>query len=183
MANRPANAGSDSAGPDSAYDWERTGAPPPVHHQDLPRTLQAAPRHRPASAIRPGRRPQGRAEHRPQDHYEHRPQERPEARHVNPGPPKAAAAHAAAEAHVLAWLPYLIVLAGAAFGLFVAWQGSRHAGLGTGLVGGALLAAAAARLLLPPRYAGPLSSRHKAHDVAGFAVFGAAVLAIALTLP
>jgi hypothetical protein len=88
-----------------------------------------------------------------------------------------------ADVQVRAWLPYLIVLAGAAAGLYIAWQGSRYAGLGTGLVGGALLAAAAARLLLPPRYTGLLSSRLKAPDVAGFAVFGAAVLAIALTLP
>ena len=82
----------------------------------------------------------------------------------------------------LAWLPYLIVLAGAAFGLAIAWQGSRLAVRGTVLVGCALLAAALARLLLPSRYAGPLSCRGKASDVAGFAVFGAAVLVVALML-
>ena len=63
-------------------------------------------------------------------------------------------------------LPYLIVLAGIAAGLFVAWQGSQYAGRGTALVGGALLAAAAARLVLPPRFAGLLASRGKAADVA-----------------
>ena len=83
----------------------------------------------------------------------------------------------------VAWLPYLIVLAGAATGLFIAWHGSRYAGLGSVLVGGALLAAAAGRLLLPRRYNGLLSSRQKAPDVAAFAVLGAAVLAIALLLP
>lgn len=83
----------------------------------------------------------------------------------------------------LAWLPYLIVLAGAAAGLFVAWQGPRYAGPGTALVGCALLAAALARLLLPPRYARLLSTRRKAPDVMTFAVLGAAVLAFALTLP
>ena len=93
------------------------------------------------------------------------------------------AAERAAGVRVLAWLPYLIVLAGAATGLFFAWHGSRYAGLGTVLVGGALLAAAMSRLLLPSRYAGPLSSRRKATDVAGFAVFGTAVLVIALMLP
>jgi Protein of unknown function (DUF3017) len=83
----------------------------------------------------------------------------------------------------LAWLPYLIVLAGVAVGLFITWQGSRYAGLGTSIVGGALLAAAAARLLLPPRYAELLSSRWKASDVVAFTALGAGVLAIALALP
>jgi hypothetical protein len=83
----------------------------------------------------------------------------------------------------LAWLPYLIVLAGVAAGLFVTWQGSKYAGLGTSMVGGALLAAAAARLLLPPRYTELLSSRWKASDVVTFTALGAGVLAIALVLP
>jgi Protein of unknown function (DUF3017) len=83
----------------------------------------------------------------------------------------------------LASLPYLIVLAGVAAGLFVAWQGSRYAGRGTGLVGASLLAAAAARLVLPPRYGGLLTSRGKALDVAAFAVFGVAVLGVAAWLP
>ena len=120
-------------------------------------------------------------------------------RPVNAGSDSAAADHAyardpperrpqdpaeqAAGVRALPWLPYLIVLAGAVTGLFFAWRGSRHAGLGTALVGVALLAAAVARLLLPSRYAGPLSSRRKVTDVAGFAVFGAAVLALALMLP
>ena len=83
----------------------------------------------------------------------------------------------------LAWLPYLIVLAVAAAGLFIAWQGSRYAGRGAGLVGCALLAGALARLVLPPRYAAPLSSRGKAADVLAFAVFGVSVLVVAITLP
>jgi hypothetical protein len=82
----------------------------------------------------------------------------------------------------LAWLPYLIVLAGAALGLAIADSGARLAVRGTDVVGGALLLAAVARLLLPSRYAGPLSSRGKASDVTGFAVFGAAVLVVALML-
>jgi Protein of unknown function (DUF3017) len=86
-------------------------------------------------------------------------------------------------ARVLAWVPYLIVLAGATAGLYLAWQGSRYAGRGTALVGGALLAGAVARLLLPPRYAGLLASRGKALDVATFAVLGAAVLVVAVSLP
>ena len=83
-------------------------------------------------------------------------------------------------AQVLAWLPYLIVLAGTVTGLLL---GSQHGGRGVGVVGGALLVAALARLLLPPRYAGLLATRGKALDVTAFAVLGIAVLAIALSLP
>jgi Protein of unknown function (DUF3017) len=125
MANRPANAGAHSAGPQQGP----AAAPPPVHHQDFPR------------------------------------------RSTETG------------VKAVAWLPYLIVLAGAVTGLFVAWQGSGHAGRGAGIVGAALLVAAAARLVLPPRYAGLLASRGKAQDVAAFAVLGAAVLAVAVSLP
>jgi hypothetical protein len=83
----------------------------------------------------------------------------------------------------LAWLPYLIVLAGAAAGMFVIWQGSKYAGRGAGIIGCSLLAGALARLILPARYAGLLASRRKASDVLAFAVFGAAVLAVAIALP
>jgi Protein of unknown function (DUF3017) len=83
----------------------------------------------------------------------------------------------------LAWLPYLIVLAGAAAGMFVVWQGSKYAGRGAGIIGVSLLVAALARLILPERYAGLLASRRKASDVLGFAAFGAAVLAVAIALP
>ena len=136
MANRPANAGAHSAGPQQGTQQGPAAAPPPVHHQDYPRSRRAAAAKasRPASAI-------------------------------------------------VAWLPYLIVLAGAAAGLLVAFQGSQHAGRGAALVGAALLVAALARLALPPRYAGLLASRSKAQDVAGFAVFGAAVLVVAASLP
>jgi hypothetical protein len=131
------------------------GAPPPVHHHGSPR--------------RPGPPPGHRA--RPRDARDAR------AARDAAGEPNAPASSP------LAWLPYLIVLAGIAVGLFVTWQGSKYAGLGTSLVGGALLAAAAARLLLPPRYAELLSSRWKASDVVAFTVLGAGVLAIALVLP
>ena len=53
---------------------------------------------------------------------------------------------ASAGIKVVAWLPYLIALAGAVAGLFVTWQGSQRAGRGTAVVGGALLVAAVARL-------------------------------------
>jgi hypothetical protein len=83
----------------------------------------------------------------------------------------------------LAWLPYLIVLAGAATGMFVVWMGSKYAGRGAGVVGASLLVGALARLILPARHAGLLASRRKASDVLAFAVFGAAVLAVAIALP
>jgi hypothetical protein len=84
---------------------------------------------------------------------------------------------------VLAWVPYLIVLAGAGFGISLAVRDATNAALGTGLLGGSLLLAALARLALPERYAGLLASRRKASDVLAFAAFGAAVVAVALTLP
>jgi hypothetical protein len=75
------------------------------------------------------------------------------------------------------------VLACVGAGLFITWQGSRNAGRGTGLIGCSLLAAALARLVLPPRFQGPLSSRRKTSDVLAFAAFGAGVLGVALMLP
>ena len=104
MANRPANAGAHSAGPQQGTQQGPAAAPPPVHHQDYPRSRRAAAA-------------------------------------------KAAKASKASKAtsQIVAWLPYLIVLAGTVAGL--------------------------------------LASRSKAQDVAGFAVFGAAVLAVAASLP
>jgi hypothetical protein len=165
MANRPAKAGAASAGPD----WGLAGrpalagadAPPPVHHQGHPRA-----QHDPRLARDPGTARGLRAAPGPRGRKENRNDDR-QANTVVAG---------------LAWLPYLIALAGAAAGLAIAWDGSRLAVRGTDLVGGALLVAALARLLLPSRYAGPLSSRGKASDVAGFAVFGTAVLVVALML-
>jgi len=75
------------------------------------------------------------------------------------------------------------VLAGVAAGMFVALKGSKYAGRGAGLIGASLLAGAVARLILPARYAGLLSSRRKASDVLALALFGAAVLAVAIALP
>jgi hypothetical protein len=105
-----------------------------------------------------------------------------------PLPPSAPASHRAARprpsrAPWSAWLAYLIVLAGVAAGMFVIWQGSKYAGRGAALIGASLLAGALARLILPERYAGLLSSRRKASDVLTFAAFGAAVLAVAIALP
>lgn len=101
-------------------------------------------------------------------------------------PPRRHRAEAAREAPgpgALAWIPYLVVLAGVAAGMYVAWQGSRYAGRGAGLVGCSLLAAGLARMFVPPRYARLLSSRRKASDALAFTAFGAGVLALALMLP
>ena len=84
---------------------------------------------------------------------------------------------------VLAWVPYLVVLTGAAAALFIVSKGSAYALRGIAVLGGTLLAAALTRLLLPNRFAGLLASRRKASDVLAFAVLGAAVLAVALSLP
>jgi len=105
-----------------------------------------------------------------------------------PVAPRASAGHRAARPAdsgpgPLAWVPYLIALAGVAAGLFLAFDASRDAGRGAGLVGCSLLAAGLARLVLPPRYATMLSTRGKTSDVLAFAAFGAGVLAVALMLP
>src|SRR5580765_5225741 len=61
---------------------------------------------------------------------------------------RAARADADPGTSALAWLPYLIILAGVAAGMFVAWKGSKYAGRGAGLIGVSLLAGAVARLIL-----------------------------------
>ena len=179
MANRPANAGSgrglapvgDVAPPlDPA-------APPPVHH-DAPRVSRPsadAPR---ADAVPapPTGAPRAAAGHQAEAGHQAAVGHRTARR-------RAAREREDAGTSVLAWVPYLIVLAGAAAGMFIAWQGPKYAGRGTALLGGSLLVAALFRLALPPRYAGLLSSRGKASDVLAFAVFGSAVLGVALMLP
>jgi hypothetical protein len=157
MANRPVNTGSGGAAvpppPEAASQYDATPGAPGT----IPAAPSAASRnpagHRAARPARPER--PARAER--------------SARAPNPGG--------------LGWLPYLVVLAGAAAGMFVIWQGSKYAGRGAALVGCSLLAGALARLILPARYAGLLASRRKASDVLAFAAFGAAVLAVAIALP
>jgi len=187
MANRPADAGSGSVGsgrglaPMSSTapplgavarpSADPVAPPPPIHH-DVPRMppprsnapYAAAPRSDP---------PRAAAGHRAARSRESRP-----ARDRN-----LASDGNVPQASGLAWVPYLIVLAGAATGMFIAWQGSQYAGRGAAVVGCSLLAAGLARLILPPRYAGLLTTRRKASDVLSFALFGGAVLAVALMLP
>ena len=104
-------------------------------------------------------------------------------RAARPRPSRGSPDPEATAAGPLAWLPYLVVLAGVGAGMFIVWQGSKYAGRGSALVGVSLLAGALARLILPARWAGLLSSRRKASDVLAFAAFGAAVLAVAIALP
>src|ERR1039458_10297484 len=47
--------------------------------------------------------------------------------------------------NALAWVPYLVVLAGVAAGLFMTYQGSRYADRGAGLGGGSLRVPGVAR--------------------------------------
>ena len=143
------------------------------------------PRHRPSRRRIPVRR---RNPGRPRPHPGRAVRRRPDhpAGHRAARTTRAARATRAARdprPSELAWLPYLIVLAGVAAGMFVAWQGSKYAGRGAALIGASLLVGALARLILPARYAGLLASRRKASDVLAFAVFGAAVLAVAIALP
>jgi len=79
-------------------------------------------------------------------------------------------------------LAYLVVLAGAAIGLLEAWHGTTYGYTGAAVLGWVLLAAAAARLVLPPRLSGLLASRHKAIDALAFAMLGGSILGLALWL-
>ena len=159
MANRPANAGSGRVGPDRGLAPMGDIAPPP--DTAAPRTPPG-----PAAAGPTPARPRP-ASPAPVSHRATRSKEGDEPTVTG----------------VLAWVPYLVVLAGAAVAMFVVSKGSAYALRGIAVLGGTLLAAALARLLLPNRFAGLLASRRKASDVLAFAVLGAAVLAVALSLP
>lgn len=80
-------------------------------------------------------------------------------------------------------LPYWIVLAGAAFALATIRQGVHYVKGGTLVLAGVLLLAAAARLFLPDRRAGMLSSRRRLLDVAALAALGLGLLVAGLVLP
>ena len=173
MADKPANAGARGglAG-DFAF-------PPAVHHSDYARPLpgyRPAPpplAYSPAAApppLRPAAPPPQARGHR------HRTTSRARTRAV-------ARPEATEPPSFLSWLPYLLVLAGIATGLAVAWNASRDALTGAGVIAGTLLFAALARLVLPPRYAGPLCTRSRAYDVLALTVLGGGVLAVVLTLP
>jgi Protein of unknown function (DUF3017) len=171
MADKPANAG---AGGGLAGEF---ALPPAVHHSDYARPL---PGYRPA----PSPLAYGRAA-APPPLRPAAPPLRPQARgHRHRTTSRAVARPEATERPwFLSWLPYLLVLAGIATGLAVAWNASRDALTGAAVIAGTLLFAALARLVLPPRYAGPLCTRSRAYDVLALTVLGGGVLAVVLTLP
>lgn len=80
-------------------------------------------------------------------------------------------------------LPYLLVVAGTAIALATIRLGTDHLKSGTLVLAGVLLVAAAARLVLPDRWAGMLSSRRRWLDVAIFAAFGIGLLVAGLAVP
>jgi hypothetical protein len=82
------------------------------------------------------------------------------------------------------WLPYLVVLCCALFGLGWMWVGGAHAAKGGTLtLAGAMFVAAFARLVLPESRIGMLASRKRFMDVATLAALGAGLLAAGLLLP
>lgn len=180
MAKRPANAGSGGIGTGSAGSprglapmgdatppFEAAAPPPPVRHDAI--SVAGTPR---TGAPRTGA-PRTSAPHAA-------------ALRTN-APPAATPAQSPGRAEAwaggLSWLPYLIVLTGVTAGIVMAWQSSKRAAPGVAVVGCSLLVAALARLVLPDRYAGLLASRRKASDVLAYAVLGAAMLAVVLSLP
>jgi hypothetical protein len=80
-------------------------------------------------------------------------------------------------------LPYLVVLACTVGGCLWAWRGAHDVSRGSEVVGGVLLAAAIARLLLPQNAVGLLASRRRFADVLALGAFGAGLLVLALVLP
>lgn len=99
--------------------------------------------------------------------------------------PSRAASRAAAPsaAAALAQVPYLVALACTLGGIVWAWSGSHAVGDGAGVVGGGLLAAAIARLVLPQSAVGLLASRRRFADVLALGLLGAGLLVLALVLP
>jgi hypothetical protein len=82
-----------------------------------------------------------------------------------------------------AQLPYVAVLIGMAIALAIVGQGVHMVKSGTLVFAGVLLMAALARLVLPERRAGMLSSRRRLLDVAIFGVLGIGLLVGALVVP
>ncbi len=81
------------------------------------------------------------------------------------------------------WLPYLLALGCAVFGLAWVWMGGTHAAKGGTLaLAGAMFVAALARLVLPKSRIGMLASRKRYIDVVTMAALGAGLLAAGLLL-
>ena len=78
---------------------------------------------------------------------------------------------------------YVVVVVCLVAGILVAWRGSHDVAAGAEIVGGALLAGALVRLLLPQTAAGLLANRRRFSDVLALGTLGAGLLALALVLP
>jgi Protein of unknown function (DUF3017) len=110
-------------------------------------------------------------------------------RRPGPRPPATVPGRAASRAAgpsaaaALAQVPYLVALACTLGGIVWAWSGSHAVGDGAGVVGGGLLAAAIARLVLPQSAVGLLASRRRFADVLVLGLLGAGLLVLALVLP
>ena len=145
----------------------RCPAPRPAPAARAPRPAPAGPAPRPAPAgraPRPGIRPPAAA---------------PIA--VAGATPRDLARRSGSAAR--AQIPYALALICLVGGIVWAWRGSHDVGNGAALVGGGLLAAAVARLLLPPHAVGLLASRRRFADVLALGALGAGLLLIALVLP
>jgi hypothetical protein len=77
-------------------------------------------------------------------------------------------------------LSYWLIVAGTCAALVIMRLGTHHLKSGTLVLAGVLLIAAIARLVLPDRLTGMLSSRRRLLDVAIFAVLGIGLLAAGL---
>jgi hypothetical protein len=77
-------------------------------------------------------------------------------------------------------LPYALIVAGVLIALGIIMLGTHHLKSGTLVLAGILLVAAIARLVLPDRLAGMLSTRRRLLDVAIFAALGFGLLAAGL---
>jgi len=78
---------------------------------------------------------------------------------------------------------YLAALVGLAIALLIIGQGVHLVRSGTLVLAGVLLVAAMARLVLPERRAGMLSSRRRLLDVAIFGVLGVGLLVAGIVVP
>jgi uncharacterized membrane protein len=79
--------------------------------------------------------------------------------------------------------PYVAVLVGVAIALVIIGLGVHLVRSGTLVLAGVLLVAAMARLVLPERLAGMLSSRRRLLDVAIFGALGIGLLVAGLVVP
>lgn len=106
-------------------------------------------------------------------------------RHASPARRRAHVPSADGGRHsgLLRQLPYWLVLGGVAVGFAVMRGGGRNVSGGTLAVGGVLLAAALARLILPERRAGMLVARRRLMDVVALAALGGGLLLAGLVLP